>query len=97
MALSLIMVLCLLVYRIGEYRLRIRLTEAEQFIPDPGAQTHSTPDHAALVFQCFEGIEFLHVQTTTTSLSIVLRLEPVHRLILALLGPLYEKFYNPSG
>jgi len=37
------------------------------------------------------------VQTSTTSLTIVLRLESVHRLILALLGPLYEKIYNPSG
>jgi len=30
----------------------------------------------------------LHVQTSTTLLAIVLRLESVHRLILALLGPL---------
>jgi len=37
------------------------------------------------------------VQTFTTSLTIALRLESVHRLILALLGPLYEKIYNPSG
>ena len=43
------------------------------------------------------GIELLLVQTATTSLTIVLRLESVHRLILALLGPLYEKIYNPSG
>ena len=48
-------------------------------------------------FQCFEGIELLHVQTATNSLIMVLRLEPVHRLILALLGPLYEKIYIPSG
>jgi hypothetical protein len=39
----------------------------------------------------------LHVQTTATSLTFVLRLESVHRLILVLLGPLYEKIYNPSG
>jgi hypothetical protein len=39
----------------------------------------------------------LHVQTSTTSLTIALRLESVHRLILALLGPLYEKIYHPSG
>ncbi|HEY6410105.1 MAG TPA: hypothetical protein VIY29_21830 [Ktedonobacteraceae bacterium] len=31
------------------------------------------------------------------SLVLVLRLQPVHRLILTLLGPLYEKIYNPSG
>ena len=56
-----------------------------------------TSDDAALVFQCFEGIELLHVQTSTTSLTIVLRLEAVHRLILALLGPPYEKISHPSG
>ena len=33
-ALSLIMVLCLLVYRLAEYRLRTRLAETEQTIPD---------------------------------------------------------------
>jgi hypothetical protein len=49
------------------------------------------------VFQCFEVIELLHVQTATASFTIVLRLESVHWLILALLGPLYEKIYNPSG
>jgi hypothetical protein len=37
------------------------------------------------------------IQTATTSLTLVLRLEALHRLILALLGPLSEKIYNPSG
>jgi transposase len=95
-ALSLIMVLCLLVYRLAEFRLRTRLAETEQTIPD---QVHKPTARPTMrwVFQCFEGIELLHVQTTTTSLTLVLRLESVHRLILVLLGPLYEKIYNPSG
>jgi len=96
MALSFIMVLCLLIYRLAEYRLRARLAETEQTIPD---QVHKPTARPTMrwVFQCFEGIELLHVQTSTTSLTIVLRLESVHRQILALLGPLYEKIYNPSG
>ena len=95
-ALSLIMVLCLLVYRLAEFRLRTRLVETEQTIPD---QVHKPTARPTMrwVFQCFEGIELLHVQTSTASLTMVLRLEAVHRLILALLGPLYEKIYNPSG
>jgi transposase len=95
-ALSLIMVFCLLVYRLAEFRLRARLAETEQTIPD---QVHKPTARPTMrwVFQCFEGIELLHVRTSTTSLTIVLRLEPVHHLILALLGPLYEKIYNPSG
>jgi len=95
-ALSLIMVLCLLVYRLAEYRLRARLAETEQTIPDQVQKPTARPT-MRWVFQCFEGIELLHVQTATTSLTIVLRLESVHRLILALLGPLYEKIYIPSG
>src|SRR6266568_4466391 len=95
-ALSLIMVLCLLVYRLAEYRLRARLAETEQTIPDQVQKPTARPT-MRWVFQCFEGIELLHVQTSTTLLTIVLRLESVHQLILALLGPLYEKIYNPSG
>jgi len=91
MALSFIMVLCLLVYR-----LRARLAQTEQTIPDQVGKPTARPT-MRWVFQCFEGIELLHVQTATTSLTIVLRLDSVHRLILALLGPLYEKIYIPSG
>ena len=95
-ALSLIMVLCLLVYRLAEFRLRTRLAEAEQTIPD---QVHKPTARPTMrwVFQCFEGIELLHVQTANTSLTVILGLQPVHRLILALLGLLYEQLYHTSG
>jgi transposase len=95
-ALSLIMVLCLLVYRLAEVRLRARLAETEQTIPD---QVHKPTARPTMrwVFQCFEGIELLHVQTAATSLILVLGLQPVHRLILQLFGPLYEHIYTPSG
>src|SRR5579863_2046225 len=96
MALSFIMVLCLLVYRLAEFRLRSRLTETQQTIPDQLQKPTMRPT-MRWVFQCFEGIELLHVQTTTTSVALVLRLHPVHRLILHLLGPLYEKLYILSG
>jgi transposase len=87
------MVLCLLVYRLAEFRLRTRLVETEQTIPDQVHKPTACPT-MRWDFQCFECIELLHVQTSTISLTLVLRLQPVHRLILALLGPLYEKFYN---
>ena len=95
-ALSLIMVLCLLVYRLAEVRLRSRLAENKQTIPD---QVHKPTARPTMrwVFQCFEGIELLHVQTAATSLTLVLGLQAVHRLILQLLGPLYEQIYTPSG
>ncbi len=96
MALSFIMVLCLLIYRLAETRLRSRLAQTQQSIPD---QVHKPTTRPTMrwVFQCFEGIELLHVQTAATPLTLVLRLQPVHRLILQLLGPLYEQIYTPSG
>jgi transposase len=96
MALSFIMVLCLLVYRLAEVRLRSRLVETQQTIPD---QVHKPTHRPTMrwVFQCFEGIELLHVQTDSASLTVVLRLQSVHRLILALLGPVYEQLYQASG
>ncbi len=60
-------------------------------------QTDSPPDHAALVFQRFEGIELLHVQTAATSRVLVLGLQAVHQLVLHLLGPLYEEISTSSG
>ena len=97
MALSFMMVLCLLVYRLAEFRLRSWLAETRAVDPRSGAEADRASHHGALVFQCFEGVELLHVQADAVSLTIVLRLQPLHRLILALLGPLYEQIYNPSG
>jgi transposase len=96
MALGFIMVLCLLVYRLAEVRLRSRLAESQQTIPD---QVHKPTTRPTMrwVFQCFEGIELLHVQTAGTSQVLVLGLQAVHQLVLHLLGPLYESLYTPSG
>jgi transposase len=97
MAISFIMVLCLLVYRLAEVRLRTRLAQTRAFHSQPSPQTDGTSHHAALVLQCLEGIELLHIQTATTSRILVLRLQPLHRLILQPFGPLYGKFYLLSG
>lgn len=92
-ALSLIMVLCLLVYRLAEHRLRTRLAETEQTIPSQINKPTATPT-MRWVFQCFEGIELLHVHAATHTTSIVLRLQPLHVQVLALLGPPYQHIYN---
>lgn len=96
MALSLIMVLCLLIYRLAEHRLRMRLVETGQTIPD---QLHQPTNHPTLrwVFQCFEGIELLHITSpSTTRQTLILRLQPLHEQILALLGPPYQRYYHQS-
>jgi len=96
MALSFIMVLCLLIYRLAEFRLRARLAETAQTIPDQLQKPTARPT-MRWVFQCFEGIELLHIHSLSTSRTLVLRLQPVHQLILSLLGPRYEKFYLSSS
>jgi hypothetical protein len=85
------MVLCLLVYRLAEYRLRDQLAATGQTIP---SQVNKTTDRPTMrwVFQCFEGVDLLHIRHGP-ELALVLRLEPVHQQVLALLGPAHEEFY----
>lgn len=93
MALSLIMVLCLLVYRLAEQRLRTRLAETGQTIPDQLNHPTNRPT-MRWVFQCFEGIELLHIHRLEEVTTITLRLQPLHEQILALLGPPYQHLYR---
>ncbi len=95
-ALGLIMVLCLLVHRLAEHRLRTRLAEAEQAIPDQLNRPTARPT-MRWIFQCFEGIELLHIHSASGTQSLILRLLPMHRLVLSLLGPPYEKIYKISS
>jgi transposase len=95
-ALGLIMVLCLLVYRLAEHRLRTRLAETEQTVPDQLNRPTARPT-MRWIFQCFEGIELLHIHSPSQTQSLVLRLQPMHRLVLALLGPPYENIYKVSS
>jgi transposase len=98
MALSLVMVLCLLVYRLAEHRLREQLAATGQTIPDQVKKPTNRPT-MRWVFQCFEGIELLHIRhgPASTSTSLILRLMPLHQRILALLGPTYEQLYESSN
>jgi transposase len=91
-ALSLIMVLCLLVYRLAEHRVRTQLAHHKQTIPNQVNKPTARPT-MRWIFQCFEGIELLHISTGSLTQSIVLRLQPLHRQILSLLGPTYVQFY----
>jgi transposase len=96
-ALSLVMVLCLLVYRLAEYRLRDQLAASGQTIP---SQVNKPTDRPTMrwVFQCFEGVDLLHIRHGPgPAMALVLRLEPVHQQVLALLGPAYEEFYKSTN
>lgn len=96
-ALSLVMVLCLLVYRLAEHRLRTQLAATDQTIP---SQVNKPTDRPTMrwVFQCFEGVDLLHIRHgPDPEVALVLRLQPVHQQVLTLLGPAYEEFYKSTN
>ena len=92
MALSFIMVLCLLVYRLAEHLLRRQLASTSQTVPN---QINKPTDRPTMrwIFQCFEGIDLLHIRVGLREHLQVLGLQPLHQKILRLLGSAYCQFY----
>ena len=96
MATGFVMVLCLLVYRLAEQRLRQRLGETGAAVPDQLKKPTQRPT-MRWVFQCFEGISLVLVQRgERVEPEQVTGLADVHLLICWLLGPLYEHYYTVS-
>jgi transposase len=91
-ALSFIMVLCLLVYRLAEHLLRRQLAATEQTVPNQLKQPTTRPT-MRWIFQCFEGIDLLHIRMGSRLQTQVLGLKVLHQQILRLLGPGYLQFY----
>jgi hypothetical protein len=95
-ALALVMVLCLLLYRLAEHRLREQLALRGQTVSN---QLSKPTDRPTLrwIFPCFEGISLVGFQLPGGLLvQDVNGLEPSHEQVLALLGPTYEKLYKPE-
>lgn len=92
-ALGFLMVLCLLVYRLAEHRLRAQLAETKQTVPNQVGKQTERPT-MRWVFQLFEGIDLLRIGSPTGTALQVLGLQPVHQQILKLLGQPYQKIYN---
>jgi transposase len=85
MALAFLMVLCLLVYRLAEVRVRQRLAQARQTVPNQLKQPTVRPTMRWL-FQCFEGIDLHHMlEADGTRRTQVLCLNELHRQVLHLL------------
>ena len=96
MALAFLMVLCLLVYRLAELRVRDRLAAVHETVPDQLRRPTTRPTMRWL-FQCFEGIDLHHMTLPDgNQITQVLRLRALHRQVLRLLGPAYEKCYFAS-
>jgi transposase len=86
-ALSLVMVLCLLVYRLAEHRVREQLAATGQTVPN---QLNQPTDRPTLrwIFQCFEGVSLAVFQPPQGPPQHDLAgLEPLHEQVAALLGP----------
>ncbi|MFI5272672.1 MAG: hypothetical protein ACHQ4H_06530 [Ktedonobacterales bacterium] len=93
---SSVMVLCPLVYRLAEHRLRELLAATGQTIP---SQLNQPTDRPTMrwVFQCFGGIDLLQIRHgPDPAVALVLRLRPLHQHVLALLGPSYEELYTST-
>ncbi len=91
-ALSFVMVLCLLVYRLAERLLRRQLVATQQTIPNQINKPTNRPT-MRWIFQCFEGIDLLHIRIGSDFQTQVLGLQALHRQVLCLLGPVYSQFY----
>jgi hypothetical protein len=95
-ALSLVMVLCLLVYRLAEHRLRQQLAATGQTVPNQVSKPTDRPT-MRWIFQCFEGISLVRFPSLAGPPSQeIAGLEPLHEQVLALLGPACTKLYEPA-
>jgi len=92
MALSFVMVLCLLVYRLAEQLLRRHLAATAQTVPNQVNKPTSRPT-MRWIFQCFEGIDLLHIRLGSCWHTQIVGLHSLHQHILRLLGPAYCQFY----
>jgi transposase len=93
MALSLIMVLCLLVYRLAEWRLRQALARTERTLPNQLRQPTTRPT-MRWIFECFEGLHLVTIRGPSGTQTRVHGLTPLHLQVLALLGPDVTKMYT---
>jgi transposase len=87
MALTMVMVLALLIYALAERKLRLRLAESGQSVPNQAGKDTQTPT-MRWVFQMFEGIDLLLIyQDEQVVQRQVLNLKQIHLDVLRLLGP----------
>jgi transposase len=96
-ALSLVMVLCLLVYRLAEHRLRERLAATRQTVPSQVKQPTDRPT-MRWMFQCFEGISLVRfLPPHGPPLQEITGLVPLHEQVIRFLGPYCAKLYELSA
>jgi len=93
MALAMVMVLCLLIYRLAEWRLRQALAHTEQTVPNQLRQPTSRPT-MRWIFACFEGIHLVTIRGPSGLATCVHGVQPLHTLVIELLGPDVRRMYS---
>src|SRR5258708_29516610 len=90
-ALSLVMVVCVLVYRLAEHRLRMHLAATGQTVPSQVKQPTDRPT-MRWIFQCFEGISLVgFTPPNGPPQRNIAGLQPLHEHVVALLGASCEQ------
>ena len=88
------MVLCLLIYRLAEQRVREQLAATGQTVPNHLKQPTDRPT-MRWMFQCFEGVSLVAFQSPQGPPHWELAgLEPLHAQVVALLGAYCAKLYK---
>lgn len=93
MALLMVMGLSLLIYALAEHNLRQQLLEQDQSIPNQKGRPTQNPTMRR-VFQMFEGIHILNIETAQFRKRMVTNVQEIHLLIARLLGEPILKFYT---
>ena len=93
MALIMLMGLALLIFALGERKLRLALIQNNETIPDQKGKPTQTPT-LRWVFQIFEGLDVLSIWMNGALVTRkIINLRPVHQQIIHLLGPHIQKCY----
>jgi hypothetical protein len=91
------MVLCLLVYRLAEQRLREQLAATGQTVPDQLKQPTPWPT-MRWILQCFEGISVVQFQQPNgPPQRAIVGLEPLHAQVVRLLGASCATLYTVTA
>jgi transposase len=91
-AFTMIMVLCLMIYSIAEWKLRTKLEEENETVPDQKGKPTKRPTMRWIFFN-FQGITELITQKEGKTESEILNMEEIHWKILGLMGEKYENIY----
>jgi len=95
-ALMVIMTLCLMVYSVAQYQLRIALKEAKETIPDQKGKETDNPT-LSRIFRLFIGVQLLLIFSPDLEQSIVINVTPLRTKIIKLFGKRAMTIYGISS